>query len=240
MPRRPSTRPRVFALSLLGSAALFCGCEGGGERPGSGPIAPPSPVAPAPEPLAASAPPRADAPDIPAFVASAAPVRLRVDELTRLERDEKGELRLTCHFELLDRFGHNVKWPGRVRVELYRPGDAPGSGGGGGGGGVNGRGGTAAGEAPPQPGPAASGDRQDRRWDADLTTPERAALYYDNLVTRTFVLPLAGLPEWVERLADGTGREPYLTLRVGFLTADGKGRERSLEGALRIRRTVRP
>ena len=144
------------------------------------------------------------------------PERLRIHPLSRLERDERGELRLTCHLEVVDRWGQSVKWLGRVRVELYQPTNPGGE----------------PGEQPAMSG----GERQSKYWEVDLTEPAQNALMYDDLVTRSYILPLVDLPDWVGKLEQGTSREPWLTLRAYFVSSDKRGRERILETSARIRR----
>lgn len=158
------------------------------------------------------------------------PARLRVHPLTRLERESGGagtgggRTRLVCHLELLDRFGHGCKWLGRVRVELYRPGEATGEGA------------TAAGTGPM--GAVGGGEQQEGVWNIDATDPAKNAETFD-WVTRTYKVELVGLPGWVEALEQGRSREPWATLRAYFLVAGPDGREKRLEATFRLRRGAR-
>ncbi|MGQ0628745.1 MAG: hypothetical protein ACT4PL_11680 [Phycisphaerales bacterium] len=151
-----------------------------------------------------------------AMLALVEPARIRIHPLSRLERDDRGILRLTSHLELADAAGHSTKWLGRVRIELYRPAAA----------------GAETGDSPALSG----GETQAKFWEVDLTDPAQNALVYDDLVTRTYILPLVDLPEWVAKLQQGASREPWLTLRAYFITWDAGGRERILETSARIRR----
>lgn len=140
--------------------------------------------------------------------------RLRIHPLTRFSRETAGsassELQLVCHLELKDRYGHNLKSLGRARVELYRPVSA-------------------------EPG-AAMVETQDLVWEVDLRDADKNALLYDDLVTRTYVLQLGGLPEWVVRWHAGESREPWVTLKANFLAINCLGKERRLEATYRIQR----
>jgi hypothetical protein len=144
-----------------------------------------------------------------------APARLRIHPLTRLTREPvasaespEWETQLACHLEFKDRFGHNVKALGTLRVELYRP--TPGDSG------------------------AAVSENQELVWDLDLRDPDANSLLYDDLVTRTYIVYLGGLPDWAARWAAGEAREPWVTLRATFTTADCDGRERLLEATYRL------
>jgi len=123
--------------------------------------------------------------------------RLEVHPLTRLTRTPAGELQLALHLDPKDRYGHSTKALGRVRVELYRPG----------GGDVGSAGGGA--------------ETQELVWDVDLRDAASNALLYDDMVTRTYVLHLGGLPGWMEEWVAGRGREPWITLKVRFSGATG-------------------
>lgn len=148
------------------------------------------------------------------IIAALGPARLRIHPLSRLERDGAGKLRLIAHLELADRYSHTAKWLGLARVELYRPGE----------------------RARDDANTAISGDeRQDAVWIVQLNEPDRNAELYD-WVTRTYVLPLGELPDWVDALEQGRSGEPWLTLRAYFTTIDASGRERVLKAELRVRR----
>ena len=51
-----------------------------------------------------------------------APSGMRISPLTRLETGVDGKAELAVYFELADRWGHTVKSPGVVQVQLYRLG----------------------------------------------------------------------------------------------------------------------
>ncbi len=204
----PDRSANLVTPALLVAAALFAGCTSS-ERE--------QPLPPTITSGGAARSTRAPKDlDTVSLLQLVEPVRLRIHPLSRLERDDKNRLRLTCHLELADRAGHSGKWLGKVRVELYRPADPSGES--------------------VDPVAMSGGERQSKYWEVDLTDPDQNALVYDDLVTRTYILPLVDLPDWVSRLQQGTSREPWLTLRAYFITSDAKGKERILESTTRIRR----
>lgn len=176
--------------------------------------------------VASCAPPPPTGADGPAEQARAAadalaPDRLRIHPLTRITRitrETSGktgavETQLACHLELKDRFGHAVKALGRMRIELYRPTSS-------------------------EPGGVGGGvvENQDLVWEVDLRDPEKNALLYDDLVTRTYALHLGGLPEWVVRWSAGESHEPWITIKATFTAVDCLGHERRLESTYRLQK----
>lgn len=193
--------------ALIACILAACGAPAPGGRPfDSSPASPSSP------------------PDVDAL----SPDRLRILPLTRLSREPApptraagdapatptggtaADLHLIVHLELKDRFGHATKALGRLRIELYRPAsDEPGS---------------------------SLVETQDQVWELDLTDPDRNALLYDDLVTRSYALRLGGVPDWVVRWSAGESREPWVTLKATFLALDCAARERRLEAVYRMLR----
>lgn len=212
MTRPPAANPATRLTPVCARAALIAlgmaagGCAASADR--AGPIEPGEGGEPAVLPGPS------------AVLASLQPERLRVHPLTRLERDATGRLRLVCHVELADRFGHPTKWFGLVRVEVYRPGEA-------------------AGEVSGAAGAVGGGEQQAGMWSVDLTSPERNAEMFD-WVTRTYRLELVGLPAWIDALEQGRSREPWCTVRAYFLALGVDGRERRMEASFRLRRGPRP
>ena len=130
------------------------------------------------------------------------PASVRVHPLTRIEQLADESYQLVCHVDLRDRFGHETKVLGLFRVELYRPvGD-----------------------------PADGRQMQDAVWRVDLSDPAENAEKYDGLVTRTYVLYLAGLPEWAQAGAGASGG----TIRVYVETAGCDGESVYLQGSTRL------
>jgi len=214
MNQLPATNPALRLTPACARAVLLAlGLVAGGCAATDGP---PGPI----EPGVGGVGESAVLPGPSAVLASLQPERLRVHPLTRLERDAGGRLRLVCHVELADRFGHPTKWFGLVRVEVYRPGEAVGE--------VSGAAGAVGG-----------GEQQSGMWSVDLTSPERNAEVFD-WVTRTYRLELVGLPGWVEALEQGRSREPWCTVRAYFLALGADGRERRMEASFRLRRAPRP
>ncbi len=132
------------------------------------------------------------------------PERMRIHPLTRVTRDPEGEPQLALHLELKDRYGHNIKALGYLRVELSSAGrDAVAADG------------SADGE----------GDARPRSvyWEIDLRDPERNALMYDDLISRTYLIHLGGLPPWVIAWAEGAAgapTDPWLNLHATFIPYD--------------------
>ena len=142
-----------------------------------------------------------------------APVKIRVHPLTRISIQKDEAPKLNCHFELLDQFNHSIKWLGKVRVELYRPVADAGS----------------------SPIGSTGTEKQELVWNQDLNDPRVNADMYD-WVTRTYLLPLGDLPAWAVHVADGTSRDPWLTLKVYFTFVDVNGQDRTLSAQYRINR----
>lgn len=142
-----------------------------------------------------------------------APVKIRVHPLTRISIQKDEPPKLNCHFELLDQFNHSIKWLGKARVELYRPVADAGS----------------------SPIGSTGTEKQELVWNQDLNDPRVNADMYD-WVTRTYLLPLGDLPAWAVHVADGTSRDPWLTLKIYFTFVDVSGQDRTLSAQYRITR----
>lgn len=137
-------------------------------------------------------------------ISALVPERLRIHPLTRFTESDDGETQLVLHLELRDRFGHSIKSLGKLYIELDRPRE----------GGID----------PTMPPPSADGAGPDGRatdvyWEVDLRNPETNALMYDDLISRTYLIYLGGLPGWAERWArgdPGAALDDALTLRATF------------------------
>ncbi len=205
----PSARiPPLFSLAILLLGLPACSREAA-NSPVYGPTASSSPLLRGTAP--GNAPPgSSDAAGRadPAAADALLPDRIRLHPLTRLTRAADGSLQIACHVELRDRFAHACKGLGRLRVELYRPG----------------------------PDAASGGETQELVWNIDLRDPDANALVYDDLVTRTYVVYLGGLPEWVQQLAAAKSREPWLTLQAYFTLTNSRGRDIMLQTTYRLTR----
>ncbi|MBC7835095.1 MAG: hypothetical protein H7Y88_08330 [Phycisphaerales bacterium] len=163
--------PGVFRCAALTASAALTACAPRHSPPNINVHDPDAPVAGIPGQLA--------------------PERLRIHPLTRLATTgPDGALRLACHVELKDQFGHATKGLGHLRIELYRP-----VGGG-------------------------DGESQDLVWEIDLSDPTINATFFDDLITRTYVIHLSGLPAWVAELQSSGGT---LALRALFTPAGAAG-----------------
>ncbi|MBY0310694.1 MAG: hypothetical protein K2W85_01350 [Phycisphaerales bacterium] len=125
-----------------------------------------------------------------------AETRLSVHDLTRvsIDADDRGELRV--HVALSDAEGGAIRPLGVFKVSLYRPAD-PGAGG---------------------------AQKLDKFWEVDLRDPVKNAAAYDGFITRTYVLELRDVPEWVRQWARGdAGSGIGPTLVVEFFTDGASG-----------------
>lgn len=195
-PTPPSPLP-LLAAATIAAAALFvigaCATEPAPSR---------APLPPASGPRAGQAdgrgPRNGDADAL-------LPERMRIHPLTRVTRDPEGEPQLALHLELKDRYGHNIKALGYLRVELSGAGqDAAAAG---------------------DPTGGADDDARPRSvyWEIDLRDPERNALMYDDLISRTYLIHLGGLPPWVIAWAEGAAgapTDPWLNLHATFIPYD--------------------
>lgn len=202
------SRPRLSVLALAGlSGAMIAGAWGCREaeraRPGSVVLSPDGGDASGEGGRGVEA---GSPPDTRRIIEALTPVRMRVHPLTRLEPDEAGRLRLMCHLELADRWGHSGKWLGLARVELYRP--------------------TREDDR--------ASETQDLVWTVNLAEPEANAASYD-WITRTYVLPLGGLPEWVDAVYRTGGAGSWVTVRAYFTTVDAGGRPKILQASYRVK-----
>lgn len=140
-----------------------------------------------------------------------APAAMRIYPLTHLDRDDAGRARIICHIDLRDAWGESVRGVGMLRVLLYRP----------------------AGEL--------SGrlDEQELAWDIDLNDLDLNTSFYDR-ATRTYRVPLVGVPGWVEEMlvAEEEGRDLDRRLRLvaTFETLGPRGAERFLRDEFVIER----
>ena len=134
------------------------------------------------------------------------PEKIVLHPLTRIGTDPNGKPALVVHLEMRDRFGQSIKALGRLRVELYKP-VSDGSGG---------------------------VQAQDVVWNVDLSNPERNALLYDDLVTRTYTVTLGDLPEWLLGWAAATEKGVAPTVKATFVCGDGKGGQKTLTDTLRL------
>lgn len=141
---------------------------------------------------------------IPAGTYPFAPVVLRVHPLTHVEAAPAGtspdQCVLVLHLELRDRYGDSVKGLGRLKVELYTPGEgvAPGI------------------------------ERQALTWHVDgFDDPEANTSRFD-AATRTYRLPLLAdrwVAQWLSREGEAArhGQPAWLKVRAA-LTIDGDAR----------------
>ncbi|MBX3359690.1 MAG: hypothetical protein KF745_14820 [Phycisphaeraceae bacterium] len=140
--------------------------------------------------------------------------RMRLLPLTRFsrERDSAGQWtdQLVCHIEFKDRFGQVTKALGDLRIELYRP-----------------------------TGSATDPDMTETQaliWNVDLSNPAENALMYDDLVTRSYIVHLGGLPAWLIAWTQGEGREPWMTIKATFSMKSEHDQEKRLEAVYRVTR----
>jgi len=131
-----------------------------------------------------------------------APASMRIHPLTRLERGDGGRPLLVCHVEVKDAWGDTTKSIGALQVQLYRPGE----------------------------GPDASLERQELRWDVDLSDLTLNARLYDP-ATRTYRLPLRDLPPWLT-INERGGPAQRVRLRVVLTTTGADGAALTLAGDL--------
>jgi hypothetical protein len=133
------------------------------------------------------------------------PISMRIHPLTHLQRaqDVAGSAterrpeaslgpRINCFIEFKDRWGDTCKALGMLQVQLYRPALEPGQ------------------------------ERQDAKWDADLSDLSRNADWFDP-VTRAYRLQLQ-VPDW---LGD-PGKDGQIKLRVIYTPSSADGESRKL------------
>lgn len=179
------------------------------------------------------------------------PERILIHPLSRVGVDASGRTVLICHVELHDHFEQSTRALGILRIELY---GTPPSGFGSSANASSTNVANASGSAPPSadapasaeptiaPGPDSDGDeRQELVWNVDLSNPEANALFYDDLVTRTYTLSLGNVPDWVVKWSKGIGRaeggaNSGPTLTATFAFADEDGRTRSLSTTSKLLR----
>lgn len=137
------------------------------------------------------------------------PSAVRVYPLTHLEaaREGKGEARIIAHLDFRDAWGDSTKAVGPLSLLVYGPEN-----------------GLEGGE-----------NVQLRRYDVDLSDLRRNAELFDP-ATRTYRVPLGGLPEWMGQLASraaaGDGRalgEVRVTLRAELTSPRADGSEAVLK-----------
>lgn len=144
-----------------------------------------------------------------------APVAVRLHPLTRLERTAEGGVCMVVHLELIDRYDQSGRWPGTVRVSLFRPVSAP------------------TGEA--RAGSLPGAESLDRSFTHDLRDGEANATAYD-WVTRTYVVRLCDLPPWIADVESGRGPDQWVTVAASFRHTDFQGNSRSVSDTLRLAR----
>lgn len=191
---------RVAACSFAVGVVLFAGCESADKAPGGSARW----TSPSSGPIKASSADGAGAQQ--AFgLHPFDPVSMRVHPLTHVQAasDVSGTTktdgaaaegmggRINCFVEFKDRWGDTCKALGTLQVQLYRPA------------------------------PEAGQEKQDAKWDADLTDLAKNADWFDP-VTRAYRLQLQ-LPEW---LGDPS-KNGKIKLRVVYTpsSADGEGRK---------------
>ena len=123
------------------------------------------------------------------------PTAMRVYPLTHLEpastetvggKETKREARIVVHLEFRDAWGDGSKAVGPLTLFVYGPENGKAGGG------------------------AAV---QQRRYDIDLSDLRRNAELFDP-ATRTYRVPLAGLPEWLSELSSQPGKDALANVKV--------------------------
>lgn len=122
------------------------------------------------------------------------PTAMRVYPLTHLEpastetvggKEVKREARIVVHLEFKDAWGDGSKAVGPLTLFVYGP----------------------------QDGRAGAASVQQRRYDIDLSDLRRNAELFDP-ATRTYRVPLAGLPEWLSALSSQPGKDAMANVKV--------------------------
>ncbi len=140
------------------------------------------------------------------------PVTLHIHPLTRFG-SSNGQPVIIAHLELRDRFNQNSRALGRVRLQVRGNNSAP-------------SGFDAETDSP-----------SDSTWHIDLSTPGRNAEFFDDLITRTYVLTIGDLPAWlVERFNPTTARVSAPTLSADFLFSDSAGQMRTISDSAHLSR----
>lgn len=222
-PARTSPRRRRGRIALAPGAAALAALLGACAEPGA--------VRPGPRgavhPEAGGDDGAGRDPGGPAHVDASAliPERLRIHPLTRFTESDDGQTQLALHLELRDRFGHSIKSLGRLYVELSSPRQ----------GGID----------PTHPAPMSEagpdGRATDVYWEIDLRDPQTNALMYDDLISRTYLIYLGGLPGWAEMWAKGdpgASLDDSLTLRATFypMPFNGEPEPPALRATYRLER----
>ena len=125
-----------------------------------------------------------------AVTASAPPAKVAVSPLTRIAFDPRGNPSIFLHLDFRDAADKSVKAFGLVHIELYRP-----------------------------TGDTTKPQALAQSWDADLRDSVRNALTFDEMITRTYTITLAGVPEWLWHWSRSEGPDAALeapTLVVTF------------------------
>lgn len=122
------------------------------------------------------------------------PTAMRVYPLTHLEpattetvggKEVMREARILVHLEFRDAWGDGTKAVGPLTLLVYGP----------------------------QDGKAGAAAVQQRRYDIDLSDLRRNAELFDP-ATRTYRVPLAGLPEWLSELSRQPGKDALANVKV--------------------------
>lgn len=129
-----------------------------------------------------------------------APAALSIHPLTRVDRNDKGQLLIICHVELRDAWGDTCKGVGKLSVQLYRP--------------VGGR--------------ASGRGTLELSWDVDLTDLDRNKDLFDQ-ATRTYRLELRDAPAWLAEPHDKKSDLPLGRLRAVLVSTGPRGEERVLQ-----------
>lgn len=166
----------LVALSACSAPGSAAGLRGNSVNVGGWPFVPTSmriyPLTHIERGIAAPAPPANPSGPSPAD---------NVQPMDTVAAQKKSEVRLIVHIDCRDSWGDSTKAIGSLTILLYGPGGSP--------------------NAAPDPGSVVDkGATQQRRYDVDLTDLKRNAELYDP-ATRTYRIPLAGLPEWITSAA---------------------------------------
>lgn len=122
--------------------------------------------------------------------AESSDVTLRVHPLTRVATDARSTPAIILHLDARDGYNQAARVRGVLTVQLINVPDTPGDG------------------------------EPSRSWTIDLSDPARNAALFDDLITRTYTVPLARPPEALLRWAKGDLRlSPPPTLKLRYVPA---------------------
>jgi len=117
------------------------------------------------------------------------------------------EVRIIAHLEFRDAWGDSTKAVGQLVILLYGPNSTAARG-------------TPASARDGDNPDAFGSEAQQRRYDIDLTDLKRNAELYDP-ATRTYRIPLSGLPEWIVNSSPNSNLRITLRAEVKSPRADG-------------------